>query len=622
MILKLQIQNLETGETTFRHLDLSTTTLAEENSTANPQPQECSIGRANDCDITLSKLSVSRLHAKIHYDNKDYYYTDLGGLSGSSFNGIKLNANEGKKLSSGHKICIDNFVLLVKEIAVQIEQDLDSDNLPTQLILPKEEVNTQQYMPVACIKPSQFDRWEQGDLTVKCVRIIEETADAKTFKFVAEPPVLFNYKPGQFVTLDLNINGERVLRSYSISSTPSRPHALEITVKRVYSSSPDLPHGFVSNFLHDHLQVGDCIKINGPMGKLTCFNYPSPKLLFLSAGSGITPMMGMLRWIYDTGADCDVVFFHSARTANDVIFKDELQLMAARQNNFHLAISLTGTLGAMGLKGRLTPEMLTVICPDFNDRVVFVCGSKGFVDSTKKMFVDLEFPMDNYHQEGFDSPKKKSHKKAHAVIPSATSNSPRFGIAAFLDRIQPHSHTPSSEMVAVAAPPAQSNAPSSEMGSVPAPPAQFLTAAVSNPAPPDSSNESISELVELINHYHPNSFESATQPAPPENLVTAAKTASITPQNPLPTASIQVVFAQSGEEVAGDGEESVLEMAEQVGVKISSGCRMGSCGACKKLTKSGTVKMSDPQALEPSEVDAGYILCCIAYPQDRVLVEA
>jgi glycine betaine catabolism B len=62
-------------------------------------------------------------------------------------------------------------------------------------------------MPVAQIEPSQFDRWEQGELTVKCARIIDETGDAKTFRFVAEPPVLFSYQPGQFVTLDLEING-------------------------------------------------------------------------------------------------------------------------------------------------------------------------------------------------------------------------------------------------------------------------------------------------------------------------------------------------------------------------------------------------------------------------------
>jgi glycine betaine catabolism B len=549
MSLKLQIQNLETGEITFHHLNLLPTSVPIDG-TSPVAGKECSIGRESSCDIVLSKAEISRRHGKIHCDGRDYYFSDLGSLSGSYLNDAKLQPNQCKPIGLGNKIGIANFSLLVEEISLQPQLEVADDNMPTLFFEEENPVLTpQQFMPVAYVEPRQFTRWEQGDLTVKCVAIIEETGDAKTFRFAAEPPVLFSYKPGQFVTLDLEIDGKQIDRSYSISSTPSRPHTLEITVKRVPAAAPDLPQGLVSNWLNDNLKVGDRVKLSGPMGKFTCFTYPAPKLLFLSAGSGITPMMGMSRWIHDTGADCDVVFFHSARTANDAIFRDELALLAARQPNFHLAISLTGKSSNTGLKGRLTPAMLEVICPDFRDRVVFVCGSSSFMDSAKQMLADLNFPMENYHQESFGSPKQKSPQPTPVVNEvKPTANAPKFGIAAILGNIK--------------------------------------------------------------------SNFTANSPSPIGAVATPLE------RGTLAATSIQVVFEKSGLEVNGDGEESILDLAEQAGIKIRSSCRAGSCGSCKKLKRSGTVKMTEEEGLEPGEATAGYVLCCVAYPQDRVVIDA
>jgi glycine betaine catabolism B len=552
MTLKLQIKNLETGEIRFHHLNLLPNPTPTD-STSPVAGKECTIGRESTCDLVLPKAEISRRHGKISFDGRDYYFTDLGSLSGSALDDTKLAPNQSKSLILGSTIRIANFRLVVEEISLQPSLTLeanDADHLQTIFFVDEEEVLTpQKYMPVAYVEPSQFERWQEGDLTVKCMQIFAETSDAKTFRFVADPPVLFSYKPGQFVTLDLEINGKEISRSYSISSTPSRPHTLEITVKRVPASSPDFPPGLVSNWLNDNLQVGDRIKLNGPSGKFTCFTYPAPKLLFLSAGSGITPMMGMSRWIYDTGADCDVVFFHSARTANDVIFRDELELLATRQPNFHLAISLTGKSSSMGLKGRLSPAMLEVICPDFRDRMVFVCGSSSFMDSSKQMLTELDFPMANYHQESFGSPKKKAAKQTEQAIETPAIDAPKFGIAAFLGNIKSNFTS-------------QSPSPTGAL---------ILT--------PDRAGSSA-------------------------------------------TTSIQVVFEKSAQEVVSDGDESILELAEGIGVKIRSSCRAGSCGSCKKLIRSGSVKMTEQEGLEPGEADAGYVLCCVAYPQDRVVIDA
>ena len=315
MTIELQIQNLETGENTSHHSNLLPN-LTPVDSSSPVVGKECSIGRESNCDIVLSKAEISRRHGKIHCDGQDYYFTDLGSLSGSYLDDVKLQPNQCERITIGSKIRIVDFVLLVTEISLQHRSNLDADDLPTLFFIEEEEVLTpQKYMPVAYFDPARLERWTDGELTVKCINIIEETADAKTFKFVAEPPVLFSYQPGQFVTLDLEIDGKQIARSYSISSTPSRPHTLEITVKRVPAATPELLRGLVSNWLHDNLQVGNQVKLSGPMGKFTCFEHPAPKLLFLSAGSGITPMMGMSRWIYDTGANCDVVFFGSTELA-------------------------------------------------------------------------------------------------------------------------------------------------------------------------------------------------------------------------------------------------------------------------------------------------------------------
>ena len=82
-------------------------------------------------------------------------------------------------------------------------------------------------------------------------------------------------------------------------------------------------------------------------------------------------------------------------------------------------------------------------------------------------------------------------------------------------------------------------------------------------------------------------------------------------------------FAQSGKEVPCDGEESILEMAEQQGVKSRSSCKQGACGACKKRKLEGEVKYeTNPEALDSSEQEAGYILTCVSYPVGRVVIEA
>lgn len=255
------------------------------------------------------------------------------------------------------------------------------------------------YMPVAAVDPEQMTRWTKGKIEAQCIQVLEITHDVKSFRFVTDPPCLFTYKPGQFLTLELQIDGKNVLRSYTISSTPSRPHVLEITVKRA-------SEGFVSNWLHDNLDRGDEVIIRGPSGRFNCFDHPSRKMLMLSGGSGITPVMSMARWVCDTAADCDVIFFHAARTPSDIVFRKELEMMEARHDNFHLHFLVSGADAEpnwSAFSGHIRPDILRKIAPDLPERAIYVCGPQGFMELCRRMAEDLGFSMQNYHEESFSS---------------------------------------------------------------------------------------------------------------------------------------------------------------------------------------------------------------------------
>ncbi|MDQ0303985.1 hybrid-cluster NAD(P)-dependent oxidoreductase [Ancylobacter polymorphus] len=238
-------------------------------------------------------------------------------------------------------------------------------------------------------------------LTVLAIR--EETADVKTFVLAPKEPCLFHYRPGQFLTLELEIGGETINRCYTIASAPTRPHTLAITVKRV-------PGGPVSNWLHDQVRVGSTLRAVGPMGEFSCFiegtPAPAPKYLFLSGGSGITPLMSMARTFHDLAEPRDIVFVHAARSPADIIFRDELELMARNQpGSFRFAPVCEGDSPRApwhGLRGRVSLGVLEHVAPDFREREVFVCGPAPFMKAVRELLKGAGFDMARHHEESFD----------------------------------------------------------------------------------------------------------------------------------------------------------------------------------------------------------------------------
>lgn len=241
-------------------------------------------------------------------------------------------------------------------------------------------------------------RWDcDTDETLVCCHVRQETHDVKSFFFKAPGERAFVFEPGQFITLELDIDGEQINRCYTISSAPTRPHTISITVKRV-------PGGKVSNWLHDTVVAGTTVRVLGPSGEFTCARHPARKYLFLSAGSGVTPLMSMSRAHHELGDDADIVFVHSARTPDDIIFARELELIASNQKNFRASF-VCERVGARtswpGVTGFLSLPLLKLIAPDYMEREVFTCGPAPYMKAVRDLLDEGGFDRKHYHEESF-----------------------------------------------------------------------------------------------------------------------------------------------------------------------------------------------------------------------------
>ena len=322
--------------------------------------------------------------------------------------------------------------------------------------------------------------------TLHCTAVVNETPDVRTFRFEVEPAERFDFLPGQFITLTAHIDGETLRRCYSLASSPARADAPEITVKRH-------PGGRVSNWLHDNVGPGDSIEAMGPAGRFHYIAAPARKLLLLSAGSGVTPMLSIVRWLADAGIAADVTFHHSARRRVDLIAWEALEALSRRLPGLRLSFNLTADVGPGPLwTGRLTSDMLSAAVPDAAERTVFLCGPEGFMSQARALLTRLGVP-------------------AHRVL---------------------------------------------------------------------------EERYEV-------------DPPPVDAAAGAGK---------------RVCFTRSGKEGVAQAGQSVLEIAESLGIEVPNSCRGGVCGSCRSRLQAGTVSAPDTEGLDEADRDDGWFLPCCSYP--------
>jgi ferredoxin-NADP reductase len=263
---------------------------------------------------------------------------------------------------------------------------------------------------------------EELDEALICTQIRDVTHDVKSFSLETVEPQRLQFDAGQYLTIRVEIDGAEVERCYTISSPPTRSRALTITVKRV-------PGGPVSNWLHDNLTVGDKLHVSGPLGRFSMVHHRAPKYLFLSAGSGITPLMSMTRTLHDQCDPAELIFVHNARTPRDIIFRDELDDIAARPGVQVHTICEANSLTEewTGISGRLTLPTLLEIAPDLTDREIFVCGPMPYMNAVRDMLASTGVDLQRYHDESFDL--ATSNRQSAPSQPETSNASPETGYA-------------------------------------------------------------------------------------------------------------------------------------------------------------------------------------------------
>ena len=231
-------------------------------------------------------------------------------------------------------------------------------------------------------------------LLLTCVEREDIAADFTTFWLEShQQSPLPPYLPGQHLPLQLEINGEFIARYYTLSSSPSRPGRYAISVKRI-------DDGRISNWLHQYFQVGDVLAADKPSGDFH-LGIHTDKLLLLSAGSGITPMLSMLRYLSDNDNIRDVVFYHQCSTEADIPSLQELHQLEKMHPSLDLRIVLSQPRRDwQGESGRLSLSHLAMIS-DLDQRQVFVCGPNAFMDTAKKLLLKMGVSPARYHQEAF-----------------------------------------------------------------------------------------------------------------------------------------------------------------------------------------------------------------------------
>ena len=231
-------------------------------------------------------------------------------------------------------------------------------------------------------------------LSLRCIARRAETHDVASWQFEPLAGDLPSVLAGQCVTLHTMIDGQPHCRAYTLSSSPQDPF-WQVTIKDV---------GLVSHHLHQSLQVGDEIRVDGPFGDFHLTALPCERPLLLSAGSGITPMWAMLRDELAKRPDADIRFIHSARSPEDVIFASDLAALAEAHAGVRHALVLEQAPAAHLWVGRPTPAMLRELAPDLLARHVYLCGPAPYMAAVCTMLAELGLPAEQLHQESFGLP--------------------------------------------------------------------------------------------------------------------------------------------------------------------------------------------------------------------------
>ncbi|MEM1409040.1 MAG: ferredoxin--NADP reductase [Bacteroidota bacterium] len=236
------------------------------------------------------------------------------------------------------------------------------------------------------------------DLAVS--EIVHETKDAISITF-KQPDAKIEYKSGQFLTLIVKVEGKEVRRAYSLCSSPFTDSDLTVAVKRV-------DNGLMSNWLPDNLKVGDTMRIMEPMGVFTTEYNASNKrhLILFAGGSGITPMMSIIKSTLSQEPDSIISLIYANRNIESIIFKDQLdQLATDYEGRLHLIHILDDApMNWQGHSGLLNHDMLVQILervPNWEDTTYLMCGPEGMMKNVENLLSEQSIDKSKIFKESF-----------------------------------------------------------------------------------------------------------------------------------------------------------------------------------------------------------------------------
>lgn len=346
------------------------------------------------------------------------------------------------------------------------------------------------------VKATQF-------LPLKVREVVKETEDTVTLYFEQPEPFL-DYKPGQFLTLVMEFEGQEQRRSYSLCTSPFVDPFPGISVKRVQK-------GKFSNFLNERVFPGKTINVMKPLGNFTTdFHSKNKKHFFLvAAGSGITPIMGILKSVLVNEPNSKVSLLYCSRNESQIIFKKELESLAEKNpKRLELIHNLSQpSADWTGMKGRLTKESIADFAKKAEldsefEKEYFACGPEQIMDNVVAVLSELGVPGEKVHRESFYS---AAADKAHDDAAHGITGS-------------------------------------------------------------------------------------------------------------LLTRDVQVILEGEESTVTVAPDKTILEAGLAQNLNMPYSCQSGLCTACRGKLLSGKVKMDEDSGLSASEIEAGYVLCCVGHP--------
>ena len=258
---------------------------------------------------------------------------------------------------------------------------------------------------------------------LKVKKVVRETAESIsiTMDIPRELKELFSYKPGQFLTIKTEIDGKVYSRAYSVSSSPFMDPDITVTVK-------EIEDGFVSKHMNRNVHAGDILEVMSPRGKFTIELKPEMKRLHIlfAAGSGVTPILSILKSILFKEIQSKVVLVYSNRSTEKMIFRDVLNSLVAQfADRFKIIHFLTqGNPDLEHIQGRIDKNRTLNILRDYgNDASVekhyYLCGPRGMMNEIEAVLTEFNVEKQYIHKESFNSGKDvdEVYNKVKIVLP-------------------------------------------------------------------------------------------------------------------------------------------------------------------------------------------------------------